>query len=45
LLATPARLQNEGASRRPRARGGSPKVRPAFQPFHAFDFRLDPGAR
>jgi len=39
-LVTPARLQNEGASRRPRTRGGSPKVRPAFQPFHAF-FRLD----
>jgi hypothetical protein len=34
----PARLQHEGASRRTRTRGGSPKVRPAFQPFHAFDF-------
>jgi hypothetical protein len=41
---TPARLQNEGVDRGSRTRGGSPKVRPAFQPFHAFDFGLDDGS-
>jgi hypothetical protein len=36
---TRARLEHKAAGRRPRAFGGSLKVRPAFQPFHATDFK------
>jgi hypothetical protein len=37
-LRTRARLQDKAARRRPRAFGGSLKIRPAFQPLHATDF-------
>jgi hypothetical protein len=38
FIAARPRLQDKAARRRPRAFGGSLKVRPAFQPLHEIDF-------
>ncbi len=40
FIATRPRLQDKAARRRPRAFGGSLKVRPAFQPLHEIDFGI-----
>ena len=39
-VAARTRLQDESAGGRPRAGGGSPKIRPASQPFHSNRFAI-----